>query len=340
MHSMHAPAGRAAVLKGLGAFLPPRAVGNEELALRLGTTDDWIRTRTGIRQRFWADPGTATSELAVEAGARALRSAGLDRVDAVILATSTPDHPIPGTAPAVAARLGLGVVAAFDVSAVCSGFVYALANGAGLIATGTARRVLVIGAETYSTILDPTDPSTSVIFGDGAGAVVLEAGDPAEPGALLGFDLGSDGRHEDLISMAAGGSRQRSARPGSEPADTWFTMRGRQVFAHAVTRMGESAATLLDRVGWSAASVDRFVGHQANVRILYALADGIGIDRDRVAVHLDRVGNTSAASIPLALADGCDAKTLRPGDRVLMTAFGGGLTWGSTALVWPDVPAA
>lgn len=142
MHSTQAQAGRAAVLKGLGALLPPRAVGNEELVLRLGTTDDWIRTRTGIRQRFWADPGTATSELAVEAGTRALRSAGRDRVDAVILATSTPDHPIPGTAPAVAARLGLGSVAAFDVSAVCSGFVYALANGAGLIATGTARSVL------------------------------------------------------------------------------------------------------------------------------------------------------------------------------------------------------
>ncbi|KUM69467.1 ketoacyl-ACP synthase III [Streptomyces sp. ISL-22] len=320
----------AAVLKGLGTYLPPRAVSNDELSERLDTSDEWIRTRTGIRQRFWADPGTATGDLAVEAGARALKSAGVDGVDAVVLATTTPDHPCPGTAPWVAARLGLGPVPAYDVAAVCAGFVYALASAAGLILTGVAERVLVIGAETYSGILDPADRNTAVIFGDGAGAVVLEAGRADEPGALLGFDLGSDGEQHDLIAIPGGGSRQRAASP-------YFTMQGKKVFAQAVTRMGQSSTALLERLGWPKSSVDRLVGHQANVRILHAVADLLDIDRERAVVNLDRVGNTSAASIPLALADAAGSGELRPGERVVLTAFGGGLAWGSTALVWPDV---
>ncbi|MFF4231428.1 beta-ketoacyl-ACP synthase III [Streptomyces sp. NPDC001820] len=328
---------RAAVLRGLGTYLPSRTVTNEELSQRLDTSDEWIRTRTGIRQRYWAEQGTATGDLATEAGTRALKAAGCDGVDAVILATSTPDHHCPGTAPDVAARLELGTVPAFDISAVCAGFVYALATAAGTIAAGIAERVLVIGAETYSTILDPQDRNTSVIFGDGAGAVVLEAGAADEPGALLGFDLGSDGRYKDLITVPAGGSRQRAQGPEDDPSQFCFTMQGKQVFTHAVRRMGESSEVLLGRVGWSAESVDRFVGHQANVRILHALSDQLGIDRDRAVVNLDRVGNTSAASIPLALADGVNSKEIKAGDRVLMTAFGGGLTWGSTALVWPDI---
>jgi 3-oxoacyl-[acyl-carrier-protein] synthase-3 len=320
----------AAVLKGLGTCVPPRAVSNEELSERLDTSDEWIRTRTGIRQRYWAEPGTATGDLAVEAGARALKSAGVDSADAVVLATTTPDHPCPATAPWVAARLGLGPVPAHDVAAVCAGFVYALAGAAGLILTGIAERVLVIGAETYSGILDPADRNTAVIFGDGAGAVVLEAGRADEPGALLGFDLGSDGEQHDLIAIPGGGSRQRTASP-------YFTMQGKKVFAQAVTRMGQSSTAVLERVGWPTSSVDRLVGHQANVRILHAVADLLRIDRERAVVNLDRVGNTSAASIPLALADAAAAGELRPGERVLLTAFGGGLAWGSTALVWPDV---
>lgn len=320
----------AAVLKGLGTYLPPRAVSNDELSERLDTSDEWIRTRTGIRQRFWVEPGTATGDLAVEAGARALKSAGVAGVDAVVLATTTPDHPCPGTAPWVAARLGLGPVPAYDVAAVCAGFVYALASAAGLILTGVAERVLVIGAETYSGILDPADRNTAVIFGDGAGAVVLEAGRADEPGALLGFDLGSDGEQHDLIAIPGGGSRQRAAGP-------YFTMQGKKVFAQAVTHMGDSSSALLRRLGWTGGTVDRLVGHQANVRILHAVADRLGIARERAVVNLDRVGNTSAASIPLALADAAAAGELRPGERVVLTAFGGGLAWGSTALVWPDV---
>ncbi|MFF8844806.1 beta-ketoacyl-ACP synthase III [Streptomyces sp. NPDC015127] len=331
---------RAAVLKGLGTWLPRRAVSNEELSARLDTSDEWIRSRTGIRQRFWAEPGTATSDLAVEAGARALKSAGATGADAVVLATTTPDHPCPATAPAVAARLGLGTVPAFDVSAVCAGFVYATATAAGLITAGIAERVLVIGAETYSSILNPEDRTTSVIFGDGAGAVVLEAGGADEPGALLGFDLGSDGSHPDLITVPAGGSRQRLSDTEPDPADAYFRMQGKPVFTHAVTRMGQSSTALLEKIGWEKESVDRFVGHQANVRILHSLADLLGIDRERAVVNLDRVGNTSAASIPLALGDAVADGRITAGDRVVLSAFGGGLAWGSTALVWPDITTA
>ncbi|MFF4292534.1 beta-ketoacyl-ACP synthase III [Streptomyces vinaceus] len=334
--------GRTAVLAGLGTYVPPRVVTNEELSRTMDTSDEWIRTRTGITQRHWADPGTATGDLAVEAGERALKSAGSGEVDLVVLATTTPDHPCPATAPEVASRLGLRGVAAYDVAAVCSGFVYGLASAAGAIAAGIADRVLVIGAETYSTILDPEDRTTSVIFGDGAGAVVLRAGEPTEPGALLGYDLGSDGSLKDLIIVPGGGSRQRSAAaaPGApEPdrADAYFSMQGKAVFRHAVTRMAASSQAMLDRAGWAADSVDRFVGHQANVRILHAVADQLGMERERTVVNLDRVGNTSAASIPLALADAVAGGQVTPGDRVLMSAFGGGVTWGSTALVWPEI---
>ncbi|GAB1688967.1 beta-ketoacyl-ACP synthase III [Krasilnikovia sp. M28-CT-15] len=328
---------RAAIIQGLGTFLPERVVTNAALSERLDTTDEWIRSRTGIRERRWAESGTATGDLAVEAGARALKAASMSHVDVVVLATTTPDHPCPGTAPAVAARLGLGHAMAFDVSAVCTGFIYALATASSLIVAGLAESALVIGAETYSTILNPEDRSSAVIFGDGAGAAVLTAGDLAEPGALLGFDLGSDGEHADLITVPAGGSRQRAQDVEPDPADFYFTMRGREVFTHAVTRMGQSSKALLDRIGWPTASVDHLVGHQANVRILQSLADFLDIERRRAVVNLDRVGNTSAASIPLALADAVRLGTVQAGDRVLLSAFGGGLTWGSTALIWPEI---
>src|SRR5690606_23714126 len=217
-----------AILTGLGAYLPPRRVSNEELADRFDTTDEWITSRTGIRSRRWADPGTSTGDLAVEAGHRALKSAGVDpgpgAVDLVVLATTTPDHLCPATAPDVAARLGLTGAAAYDISAVCSGFVYALETAANAIGAGRAAPALVIGAETYSTILNPADRTTSVIFGDGAGAVVLTAGDADRPGALHGFELGSDGTQKDVICIPAGGSRQRAALTEPAPGDEYFAM--------------------------------------------------------------------------------------------------------------------
>ncbi|WP_327693512.1 beta-ketoacyl-ACP synthase III [Streptomyces sp. NBC_00459] len=331
---------RAAVLCGLAGWVPSRVVTNEHLARRLDTDDAWIRTRTGIRQRHVVDPGQATSDLAVEAGRRALAAAGTGTgmVDAVVVATTTPDHTCPATAPAVAARLGLTGVAAFDIGAVCTGFVYGLASAAGLIAAGVADRVLLVGADTYSTIVDPLDRANAIIFGDGAGAVVLRAGHPDEPGAVGHFDLGSDGAHEDLITVAAGGSRQRS-RPG-EPSreERHFAMRGKEVYRHAVTRMAESARATLSRAGWKIDDVDHFVPHQANLRILHSVADDLGLPRERCVTHVESVGNTGAASIPLALADAATRQTVGPGDRLLLTAFGGGLTWGSCLLTWPSLP--
>ncbi|MFD3488478.1 beta-ketoacyl-ACP synthase III [Streptomyces sp. NPDC058665] len=328
----------AAVI-GLGTHLPPRLVTNEELAARLDTSDEWITSRTGIRTRHWAEPGTATGDLATEAGLRALKSAGTapGDIDVVVLATTTPDHPCPATAPDVASRLGLGPVPAYDIAAVCSGFLYALAIGQSQIVAQQARTVLVIGAETYSTILNPDDRTTGVIFGDGAGAVVLAAREDTDrPGALLGAHLGSDGAHKDLIRVPAGGSRYPITADMPE-ADRYFTMEGPAVFRQAVVRMGESATTLLHRVGWAADEVDHLVGHQANARILTALAGQLDIPVERTVVNIDRVGNTSAASIPLALAHAARQGRLAPGDRILMSAFGGGLTWGSVALTWPDI---
>jgi 3-oxoacyl-[acyl-carrier-protein] synthase-3 len=290
------------------------------LAARLDTSDAWIRTRTGIGSRHVADPGTSASDLAVTAGARALKSAGAAHADAVVVATTTPERVCPATAPAVAARLGLGPVAAFDVGAVCSGFVYALAAAAGLITAGTAGQVLVIGADTFTRLLDPADRATAVIFGDGAGAVLLRAGHAGEPGALGPFDLGADGEGTDLITVPPGAS---------------FAMRGQQVYRLAVEHMTRSAQTALHRAGWRPADVDFLVAHQANARITRRLAENLGIAADRAADHIATVGNTAAASIPLALDDAHARGVLRPGDRLLLTAFGGGLTWGATTLTWP-----
>lgn len=331
--------GRSAVLCGLGSWLPPTVVDNDEIARRLDTSDEWIRTRTGIRQRHVIEPGMSTSDLAVEAGQRALKSANYERVDALLLATTTPDRPCPATAPEVANQIGLRGCAAFDVNAVCTGFIYGLASGAGLIAAGAADRVLVIGADAFSTILDPNCRMTTAIFGDGAGAVVLRAGEADEPGALGPFDLGSDGEGADLIMVPAGGSRQRSSAAPVPEKDHYFTMDGKKVFMKAVIRMAESAEAVLDRAGLRVPDVDKFVYHQANARILKGIATQLGVSQDRFVRNIDRVGNTAAASVPLALADASERGELLAGQTVLLGAFGGGLTWGSTVLRWPRISA-
>jgi 3-oxoacyl-[acyl-carrier-protein] synthase-3 len=324
----------AAVLSGLGAWLPPRVVDNHELSLRLDTSDEWIRARTGIGSRHVADPGTSTVDLAAEAGRRALVSAGIEKVDALLLATSTPDQPCPASAPQVATKLGLNGIAALDVNAVCSGFVYALATASGLIAADVAKTVMVIGADTFTTLIDPEDRGTVPIFGDGAGAVILRAGEAGELGALGPVDLHSDGELAELLWVAAGGSKQRQS---DNPTDYFLAMQGTAVFRHACARMAESSRVVLDKAGWMVADVDRFVGHQANIRILQATAKQLGMPADAVVSNIETTGNTSAASIPLALNDACLDGTLMAGHKVLLSAFGAGLTWGSAVMRWPEV---
>ena len=324
-----------AVVTGLGGCVPDTLVKNDAVAERLGVDSDWIRERTGIEQRFVVDPGEATSDLAVRAGRAAMDSCGASGVDFLILATTTPDHQVPGTAPAVAARLGLPGVPAFDLNAACSGFLYALTVGAGFLASGRYRSGLVIGADTFTTFVDGNDQITAPIFGDGAGAAVIRAGGVDEPGAITASTLGSDGELTPLMIVPAGGSRQRVAET---PEDAYFTMRGKIVFKHAVRRMSEASAQVMAEMGWSVDDVDWLVGHQANRRILDATAEALGIPGDKAVVNIDRVANTSAASIPLALCDAAAEGAFAPGDRVVLTAFGGGATWAALALTWPDLP--
>lgn len=321
-----------AVLTGVGAWLPPREVTNHELCARLDSSDEWIRQRIGIRVRRVVDVGTATSDLAVAAGLRAMTSAGVRSVDALLLATTTPDHRCPATAPHVACRLGLGGIAAFDIGAGCSGFLYATAVASGLLHAGTARRVLVIGAETMSTIVNPDDRGTAPIFGDGAGAVVLEAGPVGADGAVGPVAWGSDGERHDAIVIPAGAARL--PHPAT-PEDRFVRMRGNEVFRQAVRRLGHASRQAADAAGWSLAEVDRLLLHQANGRISHAVGDLLGVPRERMPSNIARVGNTAAASLPLLLAHAVAEGTLSAGHRVLLAAFGSGLAWAATTLVWP-----
>lgn len=333
---MPALPGVAARVVGLGAWLPPRQVTNHEICSRLDSSDDWIRTRIGIATRHVAEPGTATSDLAVEAGLRAMKSAGVAHVDAVVLATATPDHPVPGTAPAVAHGLGLPQVPAFDVTAGCSGFVYGTTLAAGLLNAGTCRTVLVVGAEAMACAVDPHDRATAPIFGDGAGAVVLTAGRPGEPGSLGPVAWGSDGEHATALCIPDGGSRRPVTGSGEAGADRYLRMRGKDVFRHAVRRMCQAAREAAAAAGWAVEDVDRLVVHQANARISATVADTLGIPAERVPSDIARVGNTSTASIPLLLSHAVHEGDLIAGHRVLAVAFGGGFTWAATTLVWPD----
>lgn len=328
---------RAAVVQGVGGCVPPRSVDNNELSSRLATSDAWIRERLGIVRRHVAD-GVSTVDLAVEAGARALEmadaGAGMGVLDVVLLATTTPDRLCPASAPEVASRLGYTGIAAFDVNAVCAGFVHALATGNALIRGHMADRVLVIGADVFTTLVDPQDRLTASIFGDGAGALVLRAGDPDEPGALRAFDLGSDGSQVAAVEVPGGGARDRLGMPVANQR-AYLVMDGPAVFRRAVREMTASSLRVLDKAEWDAASVRRFVPHQANIRIIHGVAERLGIGAERVVANIQDVGNTVAASIPLALADAHDAGRLAAGQRVLMTSIGAGLAWGSAALTWP-----
>ena len=320
---------RAAV-RGVGHYLPDRVVPNAEFEAIVDTSDEWIRSRSGIERRHFAADGQMTSDLATRAATAALADAGITAsdIDAIIVATSTPDLTFPSVATMVQAALGITKGFAFDIQAVCAGFVYALANANALVLSGQATRVLVIGAETFSRLMNWKDRGTCVLFGDGAGAVVLEAvegtGTNTDRG-ILSTDLNSDGRFKDILYVDGGTSTGTTGH---------LVMEGKEVFRHAIEKLAETAHTALDKAGLTPDDVDWIVPHQANIRIIEGTAKRMQVPMDRVVVTVQDHGNTSAASIPLALSVGKARGQIKPGDLLVMEAIGGGLAWGSVVLRW------
>ncbi|GHG80088.1 beta-ketoacyl-ACP synthase III [Pseudodonghicola xiamenensis] len=321
---------KRSVVIGVGHYLPERVVPNSEFEKTLDTSDEWIRTRSGIERRHFTAEGEMTSDLATHAAKAALADAGInaDGIDAIVLATSTADLTFPSAATMVQARLEMTHGFAFDVQAVCAGFIYALSTANALILSGQAQRVLVIGAETFSRIMDWTDRSTCVLFGDGAGALVLEGreepGMPSDRG-ILSVDLHSDGRYKDLLFVDGGVSTGTSG---------YLRMQGNQVFRHAVEKLAKTAEEALERAGLTPEDVDWIVPHQANIRIIQGTAKKMGLPMEKVVVTVQDHGNTSAASIPLALSVGKTRGQIKPGDLLVTEAIGGGLAWGSVVLRW------
>ena len=319
------------VIKGVGGYLPERVLTNDDLARVLDTSDQWITERTGIKERRIAAEGELTSSMGAAAARAALDAAGLapEDIDLIVLATSTPDQTFPATAVTIQAELGITHGAAFDVQAVCSGFVFALATADSYLQTGQFKRALVIGAEAFSRILDWQDRTTCVLFGDGAGAVVVEAqklnGAMTDRG-ILATCLRSDGRYRDKLYVDGG--------PSSTGTVGYLRMDGPEVFRHAVTKIAEVIDATLRQAGYKASDIDWFVPHQANRRILDGAARKLRLDKNRIVITVDKHANTSAASIPLALAAACADGRIKPGDLVLMEAMGGGFTWGAVLIRW------
>jgi len=324
---------------GCGSYLPERVVTNAELSAKLDTTDEWITTRTGIRQRHLAADGELTSDLALKAAERALENANIpaSEVDMVVLATTTPDNTFPATATKVQDKLGMVNGAAFDIQAVCSGFIYGMAIADNFIKTSQCKTVVLIGAETFSRILDWEDRSTCVLFGDGAGAVVLRAGEAepevnvGEPGhnrgtGILSTHLHSDGSTNELLYVDGG--------PSSTQTVGHVRMNGREVFRHAVTNLASIVGEALEANGLASEDIDWLVPHQANKRILDSTAKKLGLAKEKIVITVDRHANTSAASIPLALDEAVRDGRIKKGDLVLMEAMGGGLTWGAGLVRW------
>jgi 3-oxoacyl-[acyl-carrier-protein] synthase-3 len=325
---------RYAAITGWGMAVPRRVVTNDELARQIDTSDEWIRTRTGISQRHVAGPDEFTSVLATSAGREALARAGLaaDAVDTVIVATCTPDRPFPATACTVQQNLGIARAGAFDLAAACSGFVYGLSVGSGLIKGGMSRTLLLIAADIFTHLIDWQDRNTCVLFGDGAGAVVLQASE--QPLGLLASNIGSWGEGETMMAVDAGGTRLPATPALLEQRRQYVYMQGREIFKHAVRGMCESSEQALAEAGVDLDAIKLVVPHQANVRISEAVAKRLELPIDRFFINLDRYGNTSAASVPIALYEAAQSGRLAPGDLVLLTAFGGGLTWGSAVVRW------
>ncbi len=315
------------VVKGVGGYLPDNIVTNKDLTSILETTDEWIESRTGIKQRHHARADELTSDVATQAALKALEYAGIKacEIDLIVVATTTPDHIFPSTATIVQEKLNAKKAFAFDVQAVCSGFVYALSVADNFIRSRQVKTALVIGAETMSRILDPEDRGTYVLFGDGAGALVIQAEENSQRG-ILSTHLFSDGAYKDLLYVDGG--------PGQSKQTGYLRMVGREVFRHAVEKLGQAVEVALSNNNLEASQIDWFVPHQANVRIIYGVCDHFGIPKDRIVLTIDRHANTSAASIPLALWEAVKQGKIKPNDLIVCEAMGGGFTWGSAVIRW------
>ena len=329
--------GRPVTITGLGAHVPEKVVTNDDLAAVLDTSDEWIRQRTGIVERRVVAEGLSSSDLGIIAAKAALADAGLaaDRIDLVITATISPDRLMPATAARIALECGCGNAGAYDLSAGCTGFVYALAMATGVVASGLRDNVLVVGAEAISRILDWEDRSTAVLFGDGAGAVVVSASaGGAVPRGILGFDLGGDGSGEEFLLIPAGGSKLPASCATLEARQHYMKMNGSEVYKFATRVIAHSARRVLERCGRDIAEVDLFVPHQANLRIIDAAVKKLGIHPEKVYTNLQKYGNTSCASIPLCLSGARAEGRLKDGNLVLLMGFGAGLTWGACLMEW------
>jgi len=331
---------RYAGIIGWGKYVPERVLTNDDLAKIVETSDEWIRTRTGIAQRHIVDPKEATSNLAIRAAQQALNIADFDptRLDLIIVATCTPDYLIPNTACMVQDALGASKAGAFDLNAACSGFIYALSVASQMIVAGGINNALVIGAESLSRVLDWGDRNTCVLFGDGAGAVLLQATDT--PSGVVSFMLGADGSGAELLLLRGGGSRipACSVNPALN-GHLHLTMNGPEVFRFATRKMGQVSKEVIDKAGLQIEDIELFVPHQANLRIIQSATKYLDLPEDRVFVNLDKYGNTSAASVPIALCEALENGRIGPGDHVAMVAFGAGLTWAGTVIQWgPSIP--
>ena len=334
-----AAAVRRAHVTGWGRYAPTQVLTNADLEKMVDTSDEWIRTRTGIRERRVAAADETTASMAAVAGLRAIAVAGLqpDDIDLILLGTLTPDYWMPSTAALVKEAIGNTRAAAMDVMAACSGFVYAFASAQAHIASGMARHVLVIGAETLTRFLDYTDRNTCILFGDGAGAVVLSASD--EPGGGLGIELTTEPAGAYMIWLPAGGAKAPPSAGTIARGEHYVRMEGRETYRFATRTLASTALTAIERAGLQPSDIDLFIPHQANIRIIEAVAKGLDLPMERMFVNVDRYGNTSAASIPIALAEAVDSGRVKVGDRIVIVAFGAGFTSGAVAIEWTADPA-
>ncbi|MHB8891179.1 MAG: beta-ketoacyl-ACP synthase III [Candidatus Limnocylindrales bacterium] len=337
---MTSPATRSVLLTGWGRYAPAQALTNADLERMVDTNDEWIVSRTGIRERRVAAAHETTASMGAVAGLRAIRTAGLepDDIDLILLATLTPDYWMPSTAALVKEAIGNTRAAAFDVAAACSGFVYAYATASAYIAAGMAKHVLVIGAELLTRFLDYTDRGTCILFGDGAGAVVLSASD--EPTARVGIEMTTEPQGAYMIWLPAGGSKSPASAETVARGEHKMRMEGRETYRFATRTLASTALAAVAKAGWQPEDVDLIVPHQANIRIIEAVAKGLGLPMTKMFVNVDRYGNTSAASVPIALAEAVNEGRVKVGDKLVFVAFGAGFTSGAVALEWTADPAA